>query len=97
MYCKYLGKDVEELKKELRPDAEKKVKTRLIVEAVAEAEKMEATKEDIEKELAAMADMYKMEVEKLRQMMGVDNFSYMMQDIKMRKAIDFLFENAVIE
>lgn len=97
MYCQYLGKDLEELKKDLRPDAEKKVKTRLIIEAVADAEKMEATKEDIEKELQAMADMYKMEVEKLQQMMGVDNFSYLMQDIKMRKAIDFLFENAVIE
>lgn len=97
MYCQYLQKDLKDLREELKPDAEKKVKTRLIVEAVAEAEKMTATQEDIEKELEAMAAQYKMEVEKLREMMQVDNLSYLQQDIKMRKAIEFMFENAVIE
>ena len=97
MYCQYLQKSREDLRGELKADAEKKVKTRLIVEAVAEAEKLEASQEDMEKEMTAMAEMYKMEVEKLREMMNVDNFSYLQQDIKMRKAIDFMFENAVIE
>lgn len=97
MYCQYLQKDQSELRNELRGDAEKKVKTRLVVEAVAAAEKMEATKEDIEKEMEAMAVQYKMEVEKLQEMMNVDNFTYLQQDIKMRKAIEFMFENAIIE
>lgn len=97
MYCQYLKKDIKDLREELRSDAEKKVKTRLVVEAVADAEKLTATQEDIEKELQAMADQYKMEVEKLRGMMQVDNLTYLQQDIKMRKAIDFMFENAVIE
>lgn len=97
MYCQYLQKDVKALREELRGDAEKKVKTRLVVEAVADAEKITATQEDIEKEIEAMAAQYKMEVEKLREMMQVDNLTYLQQDIKMRKAIDFMFENAVIE
>ena len=97
MYCQYLQKDINALREELRPDAEKKVKTRLIVEAVAEAEKMEATDEDVEKELEAMAARYKMETAKLKEMMHVENLMYLRQDIKMRKAIEFMFENAVIE
>ena len=97
MYCQYLQKDIDAVREELKGDAEKKVKARLVVEAVAAAENMEATEEDVEKEMAAMAAQYKMEVEKLREMMKVDNLSYLMQDIKMRKAIEFMFENAVIE
>ncbi len=96
-YFEYLQKDAKEFRDELRPDALKKVKTRLIVEAVADVEKLEATDEDMEAELKAMADQYKLEVEKLKEMMKAENFIYLAKDIKMRKAVDFMFENAVVE
>jgi len=96
-YFEYLQKDPKEFREELRADAFKKVKTRLLVEAVADAEKFEATDEDVEAELKAMADQYKMEVDKLKEMMKADNFAMLAKDIKMRKAVDFMFENAIVE
>ncbi|MEA4986791.1 MAG: trigger factor [Anaerovorax sp.] len=97
MYCQYLNKELKELREDLRADAQKKVKTRLVIEAVADAEKMEVSKEEMEKEMQAMADMYKMELSKLQAMMHMENLAYLQQDIKMRKAIEFMFENAIIE
>ncbi len=96
-YFEYLQKDPNEFREELRADAFKKVKTRLLVEAVADAEKFEATDEDVEAELKAMAEQYKMEVDKLKEMMKADNFAMLAKDIKMRKAVDFMFENAIVE
>lgn len=96
-YFEYLNKDPKEFREELRGDAFKKVKTRLVVEAVADVEKLEATDEDVEAELTAMADQYKMEVEKLKEFMKAENYAYVAKDIKMRKAVDFMFENAIVE
>jgi trigger factor len=96
-YFEYLGKTVDEFRNEVRPDALKKVKTRLVVEAVADAEKITVADEDIDKELAAMAEQYKMEVEKLKGMMSAEGISYLVKDIKNKKAIELMFETAVIE
>lgn len=96
-YFEYLQKDPKEFRDELRADAFKKVKTRLVVEAVADAEKLEASDEEVDAELKAMADQYKMEVEKLKEMLKADNFALLAKDIKMRKAVDFMFENAIVE
>ncbi|MEG1584032.1 MAG: trigger factor [Anaerovorax sp.] len=95
-YFEYLQKDVNEFRNELKDDAYKKTKTRLLVEAVANTEKFEVSPEDIENELQAMADQYKMEISKLKELMGADNFAILEKDIKMRKAVDFMFESAVI-
>jgi len=96
-YFEYLQKDPKEFRNELREDAYKKVKTRLLVEAVADAEKLEVSDEEVEAELKTMAEQYKMEVEKLKEAMGVENYSFLMKDIKMRKAVEFMFENAIVE
>lgn len=96
-YFEYLQKDAKEFRGELRADAFKKVKTRLVVEAVAETEKLEASDEEVEAELKAMAEQYKMEVEKLKEMLQADNYALLSKDIKMRKAVDFMFENAIVE
>ncbi len=96
-YFEYLNKNVDEFREEVRPDAYKKVKTRLVVESVANAENIVPSEEDIEKELAAMAEQYKMEADKLKEMMGVQGIAYLIQDIRNRKAIDLMYENAVIE
>lgn len=96
LYRQYLKKEMNEIRQEFRADAEKKVKTRLIVEAVAEAEKMEASQEEMEKEMQDMADQYKMELTQVQEVMQGENLGFMKQDIKMRKAIDFMFENADI-
>lgn len=96
-YFEYLGRDIREYRAELKPDAYKKVKTRLLVEAVADAEGLSASDEDIDSELTAMAEQYKMEPAKLRELMGAEGIRYLIKDIRNRRAVDFLFENAVIE
>ncbi|HWQ78239.1 MAG TPA: trigger factor [Anaerovoracaceae bacterium] len=96
-YFEYVQKDPKEFRNELRQDAYKKVRTRLVVEAVADAEKLEASDEDIEAELKAMADQYRMETDKLKGMLKPENYAMIGQDIKMRKAVDFMFENAIVE
>ncbi len=96
-YFEYLNKEPKDFREELRADAYKKVKTRLIVEAVADAENLDAADEEVEAELKAMAEQYKMEVDKLKEYMKAENYSYVAKDIKMRKAVDFMFENAIVE
>ncbi len=96
-YFEYLNKSIDEFREELKPDAYKKVKTKLVVEAVAKAEDLTASEEDIEQELAAMAEQYKMEPDKLKEMMGNQGMIYLKQDIRNKKAIDFMYENAVAE
>jgi trigger factor len=96
-YFEYLQKDAKDFREELRADAYKKVKTRLIVEAVADAEKLDATDEEVDAELQSMADQYKMELGKLKEAMKAENYALVAQDVKMRKAVDFMFENAIVE
>ena len=97
MYSKYLGKETKDLKAELRPDAEKRVKNRLVIDAISKAESIEATQEDVENELQEMATMYKMDVEELKKMMNLEVYSAIMNDVRTKKTIRFLVENAVIQ
>lgn len=95
-YFAFLQKDAASFRDELREEAGKKVKTRMLVEAVAKAEDIKATEEELDKELELMAAQYKLDVAKIKEMLGAENFSYLEKDIKIRKAVDFMFENAQI-
>ena len=96
MYCQYLNKTQEEMIEEFKPDAEKRVKSRLIVEAVAEQEGVEVTEEDIDEELAAMAAQYGMAQSQIKSIFGEENMDYLKKDIKSRKAIDLMYKAAEI-
>ncbi len=96
-YFKYLQKDPKDFREELRKDAFKKVKTRVIVSAVADAEKLEADQADVDKELESMANQYKMEIDKLKEALGAENIMYLRKDLKMKKAVDFMFAQAKIK
>ena len=96
LYCQYLQKTPEQLKDDLKPEAEARVRSRLVVEAIADAEGLSASEEEIEKEYADMAKQYGMEVDKLKEMFDAQNAKYLAQDIKNRKAVDFIYANAVI-
>ena len=73
------------------------MKTRIILKGIADAEKLEISDEDIDGEVEKMAQMHKMEKEKLIEMMGKDNLKNLGKDLLMNKAINFMFEKAVIE
>ena len=93
-YLKYLDKKPEELLEEFRPEAEKKVRVRLIVKAVGKAEGLTASDEDVAEELKNMADMYKMDVEKVRESLGESGLVLLKEDVVSRKAIDLIYDNA---
>ena len=94
-YFQYLGKEPKDFRDELKEDAFKKVKTRMIVSAVAEQEAFEATEDDIAAEIENMAKQYGLEADKIREMIGAQNIGMIAGDIKMRKAVDFMYDNAV--
>nr|WP_315023120.1 trigger factor [uncultured Aminipila sp.] len=96
-YFQYLGKEAKDFREELREDATKKTKTRMLISAIADAEKIEVTPEELDKELELMSIQYKLEVEQIKSMLGAENFAALEKDIKMRKAVDFTFDKAVIK
>lgn len=96
-YFQYLNRKPEEFREELRDEAYKKVKTRMLVSAVADQEDIKATDEDLDKEFELMAIQYKMDADKIREMLGTESLVYIQNDIRVRKAVDFMFEQAVIK
>ena len=96
-YFEYLGRKPEEFREELRDEAYKKVKTRMLVSAVADAENIQASEEDINKQLELMAIQYKLDADKIREMLGVQNIGYLEKDVRIQKALDFMYDQAVIK
>ena len=93
-YLQYTGSSVEKMMEQVKPQAEERIKSRLVLEAVAAAEKLEATDEEFETELKKMADQYKMEVEKIKGMMSEKEQKQIRDDLAVQKAADFVVENS---
>ena len=93
MYTQFSGQDEDQLKEQMKEDAGKRVKTNLTLEAIAEAENVEVTEEDVEKELESMASLYNMELDQIKQALG-GNTAALKEDLKFRKAIDVLVDNS---
>jgi trigger factor len=96
-YLKYMGKDMEEYRNELRPDAYKKMKTRLIIDEIAKLEELEATPGEIDDEIKGMAEHYNIEYDELKNQFTADNIEIISQDIRNRKAIQLMFDEAVFK
>ncbi len=92
-YLQLVGQTPETFMQEIRPHALQQTKERLVLEAIAEAENIQPTDEDIETELKKMADMYGIEVEKAKEIMGDEEKDQMKKDLATAKAADFLYEN----
>lgn len=94
-YFKYMGTDRDSFRENLKDEAFRKVKTRMLVNAIAEKEGFEASEEDVDKEIEELAKQYSLEADKVKEMLGTQNINMISGDIKLRKAIDFLYDNAV--
>lgn len=92
-YLAYTGMTVENIKEQMKDSAAANVKTSLVLEAIMKAEAIEATDEDVEAEYAKMADMYKMEVEKVKEIMGA-NADALKADLAVQKTVKFIVDNA---
>ena len=94
MYLQYTGMTVEQMKEQARPDAEKRIRTRLVLEAVAKAENIQISDEKVDEEVAKMAEAYKMEVEKLKSYMSESDVKQMKEDLAVQQAVDLLVAEA---
>ena len=94
-YFQFTGMTAEKMFEELRPQAVKRIETRLVLEAIAKAENIEISDEKLDEELAKMAEAYKMEVEKLKEFMGEAEKKQMKADLAVQEAVTFLVESAV--
>lgn len=96
-YFQYTGQNMDSIKESMKGEAEKKIKARLVLEAIAVAEGIEATDEDVEAEITRMAEMYNMEIDKIKETIGADESDSIKQDLLNQKAYDFIVENANVK
>lgn len=93
-YLKYIGMTLDMVKEQMRPQAVKRIQTRLTLEAVVKAENIQVSDERVEEELKKMAETYKMEVEKIKEIMGAKQLEQMKEDLAVQEAVDFLVSEA---
>lgn len=86
-YFQFTGLNEEKMMEELKPQAEKRIRTRLVLEAIVAAENIEVSDERLDEELQKMADSYQMEVEKLKEFMGENEKKQMKEDIAVQDAV----------
>ncbi len=93
-YMQFTGMTLERMKEDIRPQAEKRIRTRLVLEAVVAAENLEAPEETVEAEIKRMADNYKMEPDRAKELLGEEGLRRMKEDLAVQEAIDFLVAEA---
>lgn len=96
-YFQFTGLSEEKMMEELKPQAEKRIRTRLVLEAIVAAENIEVSDERLEEELKKMAEAYQMEVDKLKEFMGENEKKQMKEDIAVQEAVTLITEAAVEE
>ena len=94
-YFQFTGLDEEKMMEEFKPQAEKRIRTRLVLEAVVAAENIEISDERLDEELQKMADAYQMEVDKLKEFMGENEKKQMKEDIAVQEAVTLIADAAV--
>lgn len=94
-YFQLTGMSAEKMEEEMRPQAVKRIETRIVLEAVAKAENIEISDERLDEEIAKMAESYHMDADKLKEFMGEAETKQMKEDIAVQEAVTFLLENAV--
>lgn len=93
-YFQITGSNYDTLLEQIKPQAEKRIKSRLVLEAVVAKEGIEVSEEEYVKETERMAEIYQMEAEKVREMLGEKEKGQVMKDLAIQKAVEFVVENA---
>ena len=92
-YMQFTGTDVDALKEQTRPEAIKRIRSSLVLEAIAKEESLNATDEEVEEEIGKMAERYGMEKEKFLEVMGENERENVKRDLNIEKAIDLILDN----
>lgn len=93
-YMQFTGTTAQMLLEQVKPQALKRIQSRLVLEAVAAAENLTATEEEYEEEIKTMGEAYQMEPDKVKELLGENGRKQVMDDLAVRKAVDFVVENA---
>ena len=93
-YLKYANKKIEEMKEQMKDNAYNRVKTQLTLEAIAKEENIEVSEEEVDQEIEKYAKQYNTDVEKFKKSMRPQDYGYMKEGIKIKKAIDFIVQQA---
>lgn len=93
-YFQFTGTTYDKMVEQVRPQAEKRIKSRLVLEAIVKAENIEASEEDFEEEIKVMAETYQMETDKVKEMLPEKNAAQIKEDIAVRKAAEFVTDSA---
>lgn len=93
-YFQFTGLSYQHMLEQVKPQAERKIKSRLVLEAVVAAENIVATEEDYEEEIKRMAEGYRMEANKIKELMGEQGKKQIMEDLAVRKAAEFVVNEA---
>lgn len=93
-YMQFTGMTIETLKEQMKPQAVKRIQTRLVLEAIVSAEDIKVTDEAVEKEIADMAEAYKMEAAQVKEYLGESGIEQMKEDLAVQEAVDFLVAEA---
>lgn len=94
-YFQFTGTTADMLMEQSKPQAEQRIKTSLVIDAIVAAENIEATEEEFAEEVKTMAEVYQMEEDKIVETLGEQGKASVMKDIKAKKAAEFVTENAV--
>lgn len=94
-YFQFTGMTVEKMQEEMKPQALKRIQTRLVLEKVAEVENIQPSDDEVNEEITKMAEMYKMEADKLKELLGDRELEQMKKDMAVQKAVTMIAEAAV--
>ena len=94
LYLKYTGMTLDQMKEQMRPQAVKRIETRLVLEEVVKQENIEVSDERLDEEIVKMAAAYQMEADKLKEYMSEQDKKQMKEDLAVQEAVDFLVAEA---
>lgn len=93
-YFQFTGMTAEKMQEEMKPQALKRIQTRLVLEKIAETENIEASEDEVNEEISKMAEMYKMEADKLKELLGDRELEQMKKDMAVQKAVTLVADEA---
>ena len=94
-YFQFTGQSIDKMMEDMKPQALKRIQTRLVLEKIAETENTQPSEEEITEEIQKMADAYKMEADKIREAIGEDGIEQLKKDLSVQKAVTLIADAAV--
>ena len=94
-YFQFTGQSADKMMEDMKPQALKRIQTRLVLEKIAEVENIQPTEEEVNEEISKMAEMYKMEADKLKDLIGENEMEQMKKDMAVQKAVTLVADAAV--